>query len=230
MAISNNANEVVDLSWVKAFERHIDSRLQDVAYRKDWVRGGVTDPNYMLVYGGSASYADKQWLIDAYTKAGWHRVSVINSDERGDERPGLCCITLYINPLPLDALAPASEAQTVVNTPLVLAAGEILVSTLSIAGRQPYHLILLPGQADNSWEEATQWATSIGGCLPARYEQFLLFATHPHQFASTLYWSVETCSLDPLFAWCLDFSSGVHDTHAKRGKARAKAIRRVLAE
>src|SRR5262249_5501561 len=39
-------------------------------------------------------------------------------------------------------------------------------------GEPGYHLILLPGEVeDKTWEQAKEWAASVGGELPTRREQ-----------------------------------------------------------
>lgn len=50
-------------------------------------------------------------------------------------------------------------------------------------GTPSHHVILLPGQAvDVNWPDATAWAATIGGELPTRQEQSLLFASLKGEF------------------------------------------------
>ena len=56
--------------------------------------------------------------------------------------------------------------------------GEIYVAAIQIAGQASYRLILLPDHPEDEMthQTATEWAGTIGGELPSRPEQALLFA------------------------------------------------------
>ena len=94
-------------------------------------------------------------------------------------------------------------------------------------GSKDYHLILLPDQAnDVNWAAAMAWAKTVGGELPTRREQSLLFANLKDRFEPRLYWSCEKYASDSGYAWCQSFLSGGQGNGHKRGKFRARAVRR----
>ena len=105
--------------------------------------------------------------------------------------------------------------------------GEIYVATIQIAGQAPYHLILLPEHPEDEMthQTATEWAANIGGELPSRPEQALLFAHQRAQFGRDWYWSNTLHESDPDYAWFQDFGNGYQDI-SHRGKRRARAVRR----
>ncbi len=109
-----------------------------------------------------------------------------------------------------------------------IADGEILVATLQITGNAPYHLILLPSEAESvTHEAATEWATSVGGELPNRHEQALLYAHHRDEFKRAWYWSSQQHESDPDYAWCQTFTSGYQYDNRRDGELRARAVRRL---
>ena len=94
-------------------------------------------------------------------------------------------------------------------------------------GSKDYHLILLPGQVRSvTWSDATKWAKTIGGELPTRSEQSLLFANLKDQFELRWYWSGETLASDSWYAWLQDFYYGLQNGYHKHDKFRARAVRR----
>ena len=113
------------------------------------------------------------------------------------------------------------------NTP-TLADGEIHVATIQIAGEALYHLILLPDHPEDEMthQAATEWAANIGGELPNRPEQALLFAHQRDQFDRDWYWSNTLHESAPGCAWCQSFSYGRQLDGSRYGKLRARAIRR----
>lgn len=88
-------------------------------------------------------------------------------------------------------------------TSITLAAGELYAGiVLDDDGKPSHHLILLPGEAkDISWQDARDWAAELGGDLPTRREQSLLFANLPSKFAKTWHWSGEENEEEPSYAW-----------------------------
>ena len=94
-------------------------------------------------------------------------------------------------------------------------------------GPKDYHLILLPGQAsDVTWSDATKWAQTIGGELPTRREQSLLFANLKDQFERGWHWSGETYTSCASYAWGQYFDDGCQDGGHKNGECHARAVRR----
>lgn len=96
-------------------------------------------------------------------------------------------------------------------------------------GAPDQHIILLPGQAnDVTFAEAEKWALSVGGELPTRREQSLLFANLKEEFEERYYWSCERHASDSDSAWFQNFGHGgqydddVDDTY------RARAVRRLV--
>ena len=76
-------------------------------------------------------------------------------------------------------------------------------------GAPSYHLILLPGDKDDlSWSAAKKWAAEIGGELPTRREQALLFANLKEQLEASWYWSGEQHASGSGYAWFQSFDSG----------------------
>ena len=105
--------------------------------------------------------------------------------------------------------------------------GEIHVATIQIAGQAPYHLVLLPDTPAEpmTHQAATEWA-SIGGELPNRYEQALLFAHQRDQFDLDWYWSNSLHESDPNCYWSQNFIGGGQSYCYRNNKLLARAIRR----
>ncbi|WP_068635052.1 hypothetical protein [Thauera butanivorans] len=92
-----------------------------------------------------------------------------------------------------------------------------------------YHLILLPGSAnDVTHEAATEWAASIGGDLPTRSEQALLFANLKDQFEKAAYWAAPRHESAPDFAWYQHFDHGRQLGYHRHLPLRARAVRRLI--
>lgn len=110
-----------------------------------------------------------------------------------------------------------------------LRAGERYAGTiLNDDGTVSHHVILLADKADGmTWSEAKEWAEKVGGDLPSRREQSLLFANLKTEFESAYYWSGEQYDAD--YAWGQDFSSGGQYYGCKLIKARVRAVRRFNA-
>ncbi|MGS1115972.1 DUF1566 domain-containing protein [Castellaniella sp. UC4442_H9] len=109
-----------------------------------------------------------------------------------------------------------------------LAAGERYAGIILDDDGQPsHHLILLAGdEEDLNHEDALAWAKGVGGDLPTRHEQSLLFA-NLRGFQPAAYWSAETYVKDSSYAWCQDFDYGGQDYYRKNDRLRAVAVRRV---
>lgn len=76
-------------------------------------------------------------------------------------------------------------------------------------GERGHHLILLPGEIeDSNWEASQKWATSVGGDLPSRREQSQLFSNLKEHFKGAWYWSNEQYSADTDYAWSQNFTNG----------------------
>jgi hypothetical protein len=95
-------------------------------------------------------------------------------------------------------------------------------------GTPSHHVILLPGEAERiGWSKAIEWAKEIGGELPTRREQSLLFANLKLQFKGKWYWSGEQHAADSGDAWIQYFDDGYQNYDLKSFEARARAVRRL---
>lgn len=107
--------------------------------------------------------------------------------------------------------------------------GEIHIAALTDANGELYHLILLPGDNDDATHAAQiEWAQSIGGDLPSRVEQALLWERARDQFKKDWYWSNETHRSVPGWAWYQTFYDGHQYRNGKNGVFRARAVRRLV--
>ncbi len=111
-----------------------------------------------------------------------------------------------------------------------LGEGETYVGAIiSACGTHSHHTILLPGDHDDdTWQGAMDWAKSLGGDLPNRIEQGLLFATLKDQFQEDWYWSNTLHASDARFAWCQGFSYGGQNDGTVGSHCRARAVRRLI--
>lgn len=104
-------------------------------------------------------------------------------------------------------------------------AGLVLDAT---TGKPSHHLVLLPGDQDElNWTEAQAWAEELGGQLPTRQEQALLFANLKREFQSAWYWSGEKSSSGS--ARHQGFSSGSQDGSTLSSRLRVRAVRLIPA-
>jgi hypothetical protein len=110
-----------------------------------------------------------------------------------------------------------------------LAEGEHYVGLiLGKDGASDYHLVLLPGDAEDvTWAAARQWATLAGGDLPTRRELSLLFANQKEQFHRVWYWSSEQSESRSQLVWGQNFTSGIQTMYGRPFHGRARAVRRV---
>ena len=127
---------------------------------------------------------------------------------------------------PLEPLIKGKTMQQLQLPPL--AEGEIYVGAIGDAAGNLHHVILLPGDNDESTHEAQlEWAKSIGGDLPNRIEQAMLWANHRDQFKEDWYWSNEIHHAESGWAWYLSFDGGNQSTSIRILKLRARAVRRL---
>jgi len=98
-------------------------------------------------------------------------------------------------------------------------------------GRRADHVILLPGDHEEAnWKDQMEWAKRIGGDLPSRIEQAMLWANHRNQFKKDWYWSNETHHTESGWAWCQGFHHGCQDDLHDSYELRARAVRRLIIE
>ncbi|HEY0062497.1 MAG TPA: DUF1566 domain-containing protein [Telluria sp.] len=95
-------------------------------------------------------------------------------------------------------------------------------------GNPTHHLVLLPGDAEGvNWEVAKKFAADLGGDLPTRREQALLFANLKDQFEERWYWSCEQHAAYSDYAWGQYFDIGYQNYDFKSYEGRARAVRRL---
>ena len=109
-----------------------------------------------------------------------------------------------------------------------LADGEIYIGAIGDAAGNLHHVILLPGDNDDATHESQlEWAKSIGGDLPSRIEQAMLWANHRDQFKKDWYWSNEIHHAESGWAWYQRFSFGYQGYYDRFTELRARAVRRL---
>ena len=91
-----------------------------------------------------------------------------------------------------------------------------------------YHLIVLDGDRGGiKWADAKTWAESIGGSLPLRKEQAVMFGNVPQLFEKAWYWSSEQYAGLDEYAWVQSFGYGSQFLTLKDSECRARAVRRI---
>jgi hypothetical protein len=107
---------------------------------------------------------------------------------------------------------------------------EVYIGAIIGANGHGHHVVLLaehPKQA-MKWQLAMDWAKSIGGDLPNRIEQAMLFDQHQTAFDKDWYWSSTERAAYADFAWFQGFGNGGQRLSSKLYTLRARAVRRVL--
>ena len=106
--------------------------------------------------------------------------------------------------------------------------GETYIGAIINADGNGNHIILLDGDVINvTWQQAMEWAKELGGDLPNRVEQALLFDQHKDKFEERSYWSNTQHASISYYTWCQNFGNGDHYYYSKVGGLRARAVRRV---
>ena len=95
-------------------------------------------------------------------------------------------------------------------------------------GEHQHHLILMAHRPTGklTWQAATDWAKSVGGYLPFRQEQALLFANCKPHLKADWHWSAETHDDDASSAWHCIFTNGHQSSDLKSYEGCAVAVRR----
>jgi hypothetical protein len=83
-----------------------------------------------------------------------------------------------------------------------------------------------PPKERMTWQEAMDWAKSIGADLPTRKEQALLFANLADEFQRDAYWSNKPNAGTASYAWCQHFGNGRQWLSNKVNELLAVAVRR----
>lgn len=126
-----------------------------------------------------------------------------------------------------------AQAPTIVALPetrIELRPGERYSGTvLDETGAVKHHLVLMAARPAKRLNhgDAMQWADSVGGVLPDRQEQALLFANCKPHLEAAWHWSGQTHEEDASFAWSCYFSYGDQCSHRKSFEGCAVAVRRV---
>jgi len=102
-------------------------------------------------------------------------------------------------------------------------------AVLDADGNHLHDLILLPQRhgARMTWEKALEWAEEVGGALPTRQEQPLIYANCKPNLERVYHWSCEEYEENDSYTWISYFNSGHQINHHKNGELAAVAVRRV---
>jgi len=109
-----------------------------------------------------------------------------------------------------------------------LAEGEMYVGAIGDKNGDFYHVVLLPGDNDEApWADQIAWAKGIGGDLPTRVEQAMLFDSCRDEFKKDWYWSNKEGTPGGGWAWCQNFVIGYQIIITQSSALRARAVRRL---
>ncbi|RFP19134.1 DUF1566 domain-containing protein [Duganella sp. BJB475] len=131
------------------------------------------------------------------------------------------------NTAEIESLMAASKRQFLAEN---LKPGEIYAGLLlGENGAPDAHVIVMAGElTDVDWDKSMAWAAKIGGSLPTRREQRLLFANAKEGFQPRYYWSCEQRADYPTLAWFQLFDYGGQISFLKSYAGAARAIRRLI--
>ena len=104
-------------------------------------------------------------------------------------------------------------------------AGPVLTETRHV----DYQLVVMAQRLDSklNWQDAMEWAQRIGGSLPSRQEQALIFANCKSHLEPDWHWSSETHANDASYAWSCLFADGYQGSYHKSYVGCAVAVRRA---
>ena len=102
-------------------------------------------------------------------------------------------------------------------------------AVLDADGKHQHHLVLMADrpEEDLSWTAALEWAEHVGGALPTRQEQALLFANCKPHLLPRWHWSCEAHETEASYAWDCDFNNGNQNNNRKSDKGSAVAVRMI---
>lgn len=126
--------------------------------------------------------------------------------------------------------APAAATIPLPRIHSTYAGGEVMGVVMGENGQPDYLLIDLGVEPKNNvtWGEAKTWAASVGGDLPTRREQAVMFGNRLEgQYKPRWYWSGEAHASEPSWAWVQYFFNGTQYDGRKANRTRARAVRRV---
>ena len=102
-------------------------------------------------------------------------------------------------------------------------------AVLDESGHLIHHLVLMAQRPTDklNWQAAMDWAEEVGGTLPTRQEQALLFANCKPHLQPAWHWSSEAHEDDASSAWGCYFGYGYQDSSLKRYEGSAVAVRLI---
>ena len=102
-------------------------------------------------------------------------------------------------------------------------------AVLDANGQHMHHLVLMAAKSSENlaWQAALEWAEQVGGALPTRQEQALLFANCKPHLEARWHWSCEEYESDASSAWGCYFLYGNQSSGPKSYEGSAVAVRRV---
>ena len=102
-------------------------------------------------------------------------------------------------------------------------------AVLDADGNHMHDLVLMPQRHGErlSWKAALDWAEEVGGALPTRQEQSLIFANCKPHLEGVYHWSCEEYEQNASSAWRCHFSYGYQYHDHKHNELAAVAVRRL---
>ena len=99
-------------------------------------------------------------------------------------------------------------------------------AVLDADGARLHDLVLMPQRHGKrlNWKAALEWAEEVGGALPTRQEQALLFANCKPHLEGVYHWSCEEYEDDTRYARSCYFSSGQHGITHKSDELSVVAV------
>jgi len=108
--------------------------------------------------------------------------------------------------------------------------GERYLGSITEPSGRMRHTFLLPDDKKKNWNDGMEWARSVGGDLPDRIEQAMLFAYMPDEFQKEAYWSNTQHAGDSGYAWYQSFDYGNQYGHGKSCELRVRPVRREFSD
>ena len=102
-------------------------------------------------------------------------------------------------------------------------------AVLDADGNHMHDLVLMPQRHGKrlNWKDALAWAEEVGGALPTRQEQSLIFANCKPHLEGVYHWSCEEYESDASSAWHCNFGHGYQDYVHKTNELAAVAVRLI---
>lgn len=106
--------------------------------------------------------------------------------------------------------------------------GEVYAGILlGVDGARDAHIFVMPESTSGTWDHCMKWAKALGGFLPTRREQRLLFANAKAAFEPKWHWSSEQHADVSATAWSQDFNDGFQLYTLKSNVGLGRPIRRL---